>query len=298
MTDSFIYLHRKITEWEWYLNTNTFRIFIHCLLKANYKDKQWQGMTIKRGQFVTSQYRLADETGLSRTAVKHALKNLQKTKELTCESTTQNTIITVVNYDEYQTKDPQKICKKSELINKEGLHSSTTIHTHYNENVCVSEKEKRKSVQVSDSETGFARIASLTEPNGSKASPYPSEKIYKIQLTDSEKRVLQEYAKKSNARNIDAYVNSLIKNGGYVEILADYEKKQEQKKKIAAEKIKKENAEKQSAEKDKAEFLNRFSTKEQAFKYLKKNCGNFINPLQKELMKKFGIKEFEVKNVL
>lgn len=254
MTDSsFIYLHRKITDWEWYLNTNTFRIFIHCLLKANYKDKQWQGMTIKRGQFVTSQYRLADETGLSRTAVKHALKNLQKTNELTYKSSTQNTIITVVNYDEYQTNCLQKICKKSELIKKEGLHSSSTIHTHYNENVCVSEKEKR---------------------------------------------ILQEYAKKSNARNIEAYVNSLIKNGGYVEILADHEKKQEQKKKIAAEKIEKENAEKQSAEKDKAEFLNRFSTKEQAFEYLKKNCGNFINPLQKELMKKFGIKEFEVKNVL
>ncbi len=252
METSFIYLHRKITDWEWYQNTNTFRVFIHCLLKANYKDKNWQGITIKRGQFVTSQYRLADETGLSRTAVKHALKNLQKTNELTYKSSTQNTIITVVNYDAYQKKDPQESCKKSELIKEERVHHSTNKHTHYNEkNVCVSE---------------------------------------------SEKRILEAYARKSNARNIDAYVKALIKNGGYVEILEEHAKKEEEKKKAAAEKFEKEKTAAENAEKETAEFFSRFETKEQALEYLKKNCGNFINPIQKELMKRFGITVDEVKN--
>ena len=29
-----IKLHRKITEWEWYSDANTFRVFMHLLLTA------------------------------------------------------------------------------------------------------------------------------------------------------------------------------------------------------------------------------------------------------------------------
>lgn len=48
-----IKLHRKITEWEWYSDANTFRVFMHLLLTANYEDKRWRNIDVKRGQIIT-----------------------------------------------------------------------------------------------------------------------------------------------------------------------------------------------------------------------------------------------------
>ena len=55
MTDNeYIKLNRKIIGWEWYLNINVKTLFIHCLLKANWKDGRFEGKELKRGSFVTS----------------------------------------------------------------------------------------------------------------------------------------------------------------------------------------------------------------------------------------------------
>ena len=45
-----IKLFRRFTEWEWYKNTNVKIVYLHLILMANPKEKQWQGMKIKRGQ--------------------------------------------------------------------------------------------------------------------------------------------------------------------------------------------------------------------------------------------------------
>ena len=51
--DGWISLHRKLKDWEWYTEPNTFRLFIHCLLSANHKDNSWRGIEVKKGSFVT-----------------------------------------------------------------------------------------------------------------------------------------------------------------------------------------------------------------------------------------------------
>lgn len=116
--EGYILLHRKIIDWEWYKKPKTAHLFRHCLLKANYADKKWHDITIKRGQFVTSRSKLAFETGLSEQEVRTALKNLISTNDLTSEPSTQNTIITVVNYDLYQ-KNNQRTRRKITTTNKE-----------------------------------------------------------------------------------------------------------------------------------------------------------------------------------
>lgn len=100
----FIKLDRKFTEWEWYDNANTMRLFIHLLFKANYKDKQWHGITIKRGQCVTSISNLSLELNLTERQIRTALKNLKTTGELTSQTTSKYTLITIVNYGFYQDK--------------------------------------------------------------------------------------------------------------------------------------------------------------------------------------------------
>ena len=102
MENGFISIDRSITEWGWYQNPNTARVFIHCLLKANWKDGEFEGHTILRGSFVTSLHKLSQETGLSIQQTRTALNHLKSTNELTIKSTNKFTIITVEKYDVYQ----------------------------------------------------------------------------------------------------------------------------------------------------------------------------------------------------
>lgn len=94
-------LHRNILEWEWYDDPNTMRVFIHCLIKANYKDKNWRGIEIKRGQFISSLDSLSNELKLSVQQIRTSLKKLKSTNEITSKGGNQHTVFTVVSYDLY-----------------------------------------------------------------------------------------------------------------------------------------------------------------------------------------------------
>jgi len=98
----FIQLHRSLLEWEWYDDKNTKILFLHCLLKANYKDKNYRGKTIKRGSFLTGRDVLANELGLSIQQIRTSLTKLKSTNEITIKSSSQGTIIEVVKYNDYQ----------------------------------------------------------------------------------------------------------------------------------------------------------------------------------------------------
>lgn len=100
--EGYIKLYRQIMKWEWYDDANTFRLFIHLLLKANYEDAQWRGLTIKRGQLFTSIGRLSHELKISDKAVRIALDKLIKTKEVASKGASNGTMITICKYDSYQ----------------------------------------------------------------------------------------------------------------------------------------------------------------------------------------------------
>lgn len=111
----FIKMYRKFMEWEWYTNTNTKALFIHCLLRANWKPGIWQGIHYDAGEFITSLPSLSEETGLSVRQVRTSLDHLISTGELSSSTSdkatgkklTRNRIITVNNWNEYQKNDRQ-----------------------------------------------------------------------------------------------------------------------------------------------------------------------------------------------
>jgi hypothetical protein len=78
------------------------------LINANHKDNKFRGIDIKRGQILTGRNKLSVETGLSERQVRTTLKNLQTTNEIIVESTTKYSIITLVNYNTYQSSDQPK----------------------------------------------------------------------------------------------------------------------------------------------------------------------------------------------
>ncbi len=102
VNEGFIKLRRKVMEWEWYTEPNTMRLFIHLLLRVNFRDGRWQGRVVRAGQTITGRKRLSVETGMSEQNIRTALRNLQSTNEITVESTSQFSVITIVKYAEYQ----------------------------------------------------------------------------------------------------------------------------------------------------------------------------------------------------
>ena len=103
----YIKLSRKILEWEWWDDINTCRLFIYCLLKANWKDGRSKGMVIPKGSFVSSIPKMSDETSLTIREIRTAISHLKSTGEVTCKSYAKYTVFTVKNYCEYQQSDLQ-----------------------------------------------------------------------------------------------------------------------------------------------------------------------------------------------
>ena len=88
--------------WGWYDDLNTCRLFIHCLLRANWKSGEWHGINYNAGQFITSLQSLAKESGLTVQQVRTALSHLKSTGEITDTRIGNCRVITINNWNEYQ----------------------------------------------------------------------------------------------------------------------------------------------------------------------------------------------------
>jgi hypothetical protein len=101
----YIKIHRSILGWEWYDDKNTKIVFLHLLLNANFEDRNWHGILIKRGQVLIGRSKLAKSTCLSEQEIRTSISKLKSTNEITIESTNRFTIITLTKYDLYQSCD-------------------------------------------------------------------------------------------------------------------------------------------------------------------------------------------------
>lgn len=123
----FIKVYRKFMEWEWYTDVNTKTLFLHCLLRANWKAGSWKGINYRPGEFITSLPSLAEESGLSVQQVRTSLEKLISTGEITSKTTdsvtgrklTRNRIITVNNWDEYQVDNSQISSQNNRQVNRQ-----------------------------------------------------------------------------------------------------------------------------------------------------------------------------------
>ena len=134
--EGWISLHRKTIDWEWYNEPNTFRLFVHCLLKANHSGKKWRGINIERGSFITSHGKLAEELDLSVSKIRTAINNLKSTSEIASESNSKYTVIKVVKYGEHQCVDKpdnKQIASKSQS-NRNQIATTNNNNTVNNNN--------------------------------------------------------------------------------------------------------------------------------------------------------------------
>jgi hypothetical protein len=110
-------------------------VWIHLLLKANWKDSEYLGCHIPRGSGVFGRASLARDTGLSQRAIRTACQRLKSTNEITTRSTSRFTVYTIVKYDEYQNQQNKTTS---------GTTSGTTSKRPANDQQTTTSEESKK----------------------------------------------------------------------------------------------------------------------------------------------------------
>lgn len=114
-----IKLHRKLLRWDYFRDPEMVQLFIWMLLKANHEPTVFRGHEIPRGSFVFGRDMAKRELGLSHSKIRNRLTNLQNDQQITIKTTNKFSVVTLVNWEEYQ-DGKDKITSKTtnKLTNK------------------------------------------------------------------------------------------------------------------------------------------------------------------------------------
>ena len=130
-SNSFIKLHRKFLNWEWYDDMNTKAVFLHLLLIANWKDTKWRGIELKAGEVIRTNENIAKELKLSTRNVRTAISRLQTTAEVTVRKEGKIRVITLNNWSKYQRSDSKVTAKTAPI--RQLADSEVTADKEYKE---------------------------------------------------------------------------------------------------------------------------------------------------------------------
>jgi hypothetical protein len=138
-----IKIHRKIGEKAFYKKSCYIHLWIHLLLNANHKQKEfiWNNkmILIKEGQLLTGRKELSRETGIPESTIERILDFLENEQQIAQEKTTKFRVITIINWKDYQ--DGQQT---------DNRRTTDGQQTDTNKNVKNEENDKNK--YISDDE--------------------------------------------------------------------------------------------------------------------------------------------------
>ena len=192
-----ILLSRQIFENKiWYKSPEFLKIFIYIVGKVNFKD----------GYFKTGEalFNFSKETipGCTKTQIYEFLRwaKSPQIEILTTQKTTRGVVVKLNNYRFYQ--DLTNYTYQDTYQDTPKTHPK---HTQHYKKEC----KKERSITTS--------MYNNTHTN---------TKGVCVNLSKEEKEILVKYAKSNGARKVEPYINALIQNGGYLQILEDAKKKE------------------------------------------------------------------------
>lgn len=95
----YVKLNRNLLHWECFGNNNALLVLVRLTLKAAWRNTQYQGVALKRGQVVTTIAELEKENKLTTQQIRTALDRLKSTGKITVERTAKFSVITLLDYD-------------------------------------------------------------------------------------------------------------------------------------------------------------------------------------------------------
>lgn len=209
--EGWIKLHRKFTDWEWFQDSYMVHLFIYLLLNANHKEGKWKGVDIERGTLITGRKKLSLATGISEQIIRTRLKKLEQTneikivskstKELTKKSTSNFTIITICNYDNYQSE----ITPTNQEPNQETNHELTSNQPTTNQQLTTNKNDKKNKNEKNIKFTHIKKSENFFEN-------FDEVEVEEIPILETEKEIpLQKSSEKKVSPIEDVFLNNLSK---------------------------------------------------------------------------------------
>ena len=142
----FIKLYRSMLKWEWHDDPNTVATWLYCLMRANYATTKWHGEIIRAGQFLTSLDHMAKEIGITVNQLRTAIKHLKATHNITSQSTSKGTLLTVENWALYQSAGEKVTSQSTNIVTfkSQADNKPTTTDKKYIEDI---ESKERESIE-------------------------------------------------------------------------------------------------------------------------------------------------------
>lgn len=229
-------LHRELFDSDIWHDANTFRLFVYLIAQASHQDGiKTKGRTLKRGQYIRSYRKLADDLAykegrgyktLSLSTIKKCVNKLIEAERVNVEETELGTLFTILNYAKYQDSDDSK----KESANAEKQEVRTNSERSANEVRTNSEQEQElKNLRTKESITttsttaaspappvdGFAKALQTFEANLCKLTPIQMESLGKwFDDFNESYEIIEEAIKIAADRN--------KKNYGFVQFLLQH----------------------------------------------------------------------------
>lgn len=98
----FIKIDRALLEWRWHDMPSAVSLWLHLLLKANWKDGFFMGEPVPRGSLATSYRHLSEETGINLKTVVKWIGRFEEEGQIEVKSYSRFTLIKLINYAKFQ----------------------------------------------------------------------------------------------------------------------------------------------------------------------------------------------------
>jgi len=182
MTSGFIKIHRKILDSRVWQNPVILKVFLYCIMKATYKER-WVGIStgkgsseilLEKGQFVYGRNAAGEELNMSPSSVRNNLEKLAKWGMINVKSKTHYSIVSVVNYSDYQDineeegqpKDNQRTTKGQP---KDNQRTQTRKYKKDKESILVLEQPANTNTKIrfiTESDTNSLIRTAGIDPQG------------------------------------------------------------------------------------------------------------------------------------
>lgn len=133
LENGYVKLPREIVGRPWFGDGTTLKVYVFLLCGAAFKDVEREGYTVRKGQYVTSVKKLAEECQQSVQQTRTALNHLKATHDITIVTTSKFSIITVnslVGDDDPNTFDNTLVNKP---LNNRSRNKEEEIKEEYRE---------------------------------------------------------------------------------------------------------------------------------------------------------------------
>lgn len=224
MNTGYIKLYRKVTNSFVWTNSDMFKLWILCLMKASHEDRKFlfngQEVRLTSGQFVTGAHAIAKEYNEGVSSDKAIawrtlwrwLKKFENEELLTIQSNARYSIITIKNWSDYQSGDKP--------LTSQRQSSDKPLTTYKNE------KNDKNEKNINNNNKGSS-IRSIWENNGFGLMSSKTMTDFDYWISDFEKiGASQKDAEQLIVKAIEIAIDANARNYNYINaILIDWERR-------------------------------------------------------------------------